>query len=96
VILTSVFGECPTTSTTSTTTTEAPFTCECHLILNESGSPLGEFGYVACDGEVFSNIPLSGGSSANICARTGSVIGNVYITVIPLGTPCLNDGDCQF
>ncbi len=100
VILTSVFGECPTTttttsstSTTSTTTTETPFTCECYYILNEIGSP-SLFSYTSCDGIDFSNTPIAAGDSLSICARVGTVFGNVGVTILPTLSPCVTNGDC--
>lgn len=101
LILTSVFGECPTTttttsstsSTTTTTTTEAPFTCECYYVLNEIGSP-SLFSYIACNGTDFSNTPIAAGDGLSICARVGTVFGNVGVTIVPTLSPCVNDGDC--
>jgi hypothetical protein len=84
-----------TTSTTTTTTAMIPVLCRCY----EANNLLGcEFEYTQCDGTV---VPFIGRTGDIICAQVGSITQTVpclapggYAFFTPLGTSCINDGDC--
>jgi len=81
------------TSTTTTTTTTTPPVCECYIVFNETGSP-STYGYTQCNGNVLTDIVIVGGDTQVICAQVGTVVTGPGVTNTPLGSPCVNDGDC--
>jgi hypothetical protein len=81
-------------STTTTTTVAPPPTCECYLVENTGGAS-ASFTYIACNGNVFTNVTLTGFDAVSICAVTDSVTPlDPEILIIPSGTSCVDNVEC--